>query len=340
MNTHRGAVLVTGGLGCIGSWTVRALLVAGIPTVAFDSGDDTRRLRSIAPDSLFANVRLVKGDLTDLHAVETAVADNGVDRIVHLAALQLPFCRMDPPHGALVNVVGTANVFEAARRAGIRQIAYTSSLAIFDRHTGRIDTGALPLPATHYGVYKLSNEGTARAYWEEFGVTSIGIRPMTVYGPGRDRGLTSSPSRAILAGFLGCRYEIGFGGRTLFHYAGDVATALVAAVQAAVAGAHVVNLNGVSAPVTDIVTSLRRIVGTAADGITVAADALPFPDDAETAGLEIIGPPPVTPLHDGVAATVDFFRDLDREGRLDPGDHGLTVENRVAGDIETAGSTA
>jgi UDP-glucuronate 4-epimerase len=332
MSVGEGAVLVTGGLGCIGAWTVRELLASGVPVVVFDPSEDARRLRQLIQPELLQGVRLVMGDVTDLGSLEKVLVDHGVDRIVHLAALQIPACRSNPPAGALVNVVGTVNVFEAARRNGIPRVVYTSSIAVFDQDGGSIAAGAVPRPANHYGVYKVANEGTARAYWNDFGVSSIGLRPLTVYGPGRDRGLTSSPTKAMLAAVLGCRYEIGFGGATLFHHAGDVGRALVAALQAPLDGAHVVNLNGVRASVADIVGCLRDLVGASADGITAKADPIPFPDDIDTTGLEAIGPPSVTPLEDGVAATVEFFRTLQARGVLEPEEHGLIVEEGTAVD--------
>jgi UDP-glucuronate 4-epimerase len=331
-----GSTLVTGALGCIGAWTVRELLRAEVPVVALDPADDTRRLRQLTSPAQMRQVRFMSGDVTDMHDIENAVVDNDVTKIIHLAALQLPFCRADPPRGAQVNVLGTVNVFEAARHTGIRQVVYTSSVAIFDQDGGRVGANALPHPTSQYGVYKLANEGTARAYWHDFGMSSIGLRPMSVYGPGRDRGLTSSPTRAMLAAVMGCRYEVGFGGATLFHYARDVARALVAAAESPIEGAHVVNLNGVRSTIADIVATIQRIVGPPAYGITVGPKALPFPDDAGTEGLDIIGPPPVTTLEDGVAATVEFFADLQTRGVLDPEDHGLVVDGNRAVDRELA----
>jgi nucleoside-diphosphate-sugar epimerase len=328
-----GTVLVTGALGCIGAWTVRELVVSDVPVVAFDRSSDPRRLRQITTVDQFEQVRLVQGDITDLAAVENALVTNDVDAVVHLGALQLPFCRADPPLGALVNVVGTVNVFEAARRVGVRHIVYTSSIAVFDTssETGRLDVDAAARPSSHYGAYKLANEGTARAYWADFGVPSIGIRPMTVYGPGRDQGLTSSPTKAILAAVLGRRYEIGFGGATLFQYAGDVGHALVAATRSSGEGARVFNLNGSRASLDDFVAALGSTLDSA-EGITVIPGPLPFPDDIDTSGLEMLGPPAVTPLSDGIAETVEFFKRLERDGLLVPEEHGLKVTGDTAVD--------
>jgi nucleoside-diphosphate-sugar epimerase len=315
--------------------------MSDVPVVAFDRSGDPRRLRQITTQDQFERVRLIQGDITDLADLQKTLIAHEVDRVVHLGALQIPFCRADPPLGALVNVVGTVNIFEAARRVGIQHIAYTSSIAVFDwgPERGRLGVDAPAQPVSHYGVYKLANEGTARAYWADFGVSSIGIRPMTVYGPGRDQGLTSSPTRGILAAVLGHRYEIGFGGFTLFHHAGDVGRALAVAAQTPSAGSHVVNLNGVRASISDIVASLQDLVGVSAEGITVRQSALPFPDDVDTSGLDIIGPPAVTPLPDGIAATVEFFRGLQSRGALEIEKHGLVVRDGVAFDRESVPGT-
>lgn len=339
MSSSDGAVLVTGALGCIGAWTVRELLIAGVPVVGIDSANDPRRLRWVTPPDLVNRAQLVAGDITDQGSVANVIAQYGVRRIIHLAALQLPFCRADPPRGAHVNVLGTLNIFEAARHAGISRIVYTSSVAIFDQAGGRVGADAAPRPTSQYGVYKLANEGTARAYWHDFGVSSIGIRPMTVYGLGRDRGLTSSPTRAMLAAVLGCRYEVGFGGATLFHYARDVARAVVTAAETPIEGAHVVNLNGVRSTIADMVATIQTLAGPPAHGITVSPRALPFPDDADTSGLGIIGPPPVTTLEDGIGATLEFFGDLQTRGVLQPDEHGLVVEGERAVDCESVTMT-
>ena len=122
--------LVTGALGCIGAWTVRALVREGIPVVAFDLGRNHRRLDQIMTADELEQVEFVAGDITDLAAVETALDAHRITNVIHLAALQVPFCRADPPLGALVNVVGTVNLFEAVKRRIDRMapFVYTSSM--------------------------------------------------------------------------------------------------------------------------------------------------------------------------------------------------------------------
>jgi len=85
------------------------------------------------------------------------------------------------------------------------------------------------VPGTIYGVYKRANEGTAWVYHAERGVASIGLRPHTVFGPGRDHGLTSAPTSAMLAAAAGKPFQIPYGGTSQFQYAPDVARAFVQA---------------------------------------------------------------------------------------------------------------
>src|SRR5919206_4608536 len=118
--------LVTGAFGCIGAWVVRALLADGERPVAFDLGDDPWRMRMIVGPDVASRLTVVRGDIADREDVTRAVLDHHVDRIIHLAAWQVPLCRQDPPRGALVNVVGTANVFDAVRQSDgrVRRVVY------------------------------------------------------------------------------------------------------------------------------------------------------------------------------------------------------------------------
>ena len=88
--------LVTGALGCIGAWTVRALVRDGADVIAFDLGTDARRLRLIMSDEELAGVHFEVGDITDLAPVERVLDAGDITNVIHLAALQVPFCRADP----------------------------------------------------------------------------------------------------------------------------------------------------------------------------------------------------------------------------------------------------
>lgn len=322
--------LVTGALGCIGAWTIRTLVREGTPVVAFDLGRDVRRLRSIMNPDELARVELVTGDITELATLDEALATSAITNVIHLAALQVPFCKADPPLGARVNVLGTVNVFEAVKRQPrpMAPVVYTSSIGMFgaedtDPDTGRLSATASAHPLNHYGVYKLANEGNARVYWLDDKIPSVGLRPLTVYGVGRDQGMTSGPTKAIAAAVLGMPYRVPFGGATLFQYAEDVARALIAASRSSLGGAHVFNLDGAAADGAQLVDAIAAEVPEARDLIGYESVSLPFPAEIDHDGIEALGPLPVTPFAAGVRASIEIYRDLAREGRLVPAEHGL-----------------
>ena len=274
------------------------LVHEGADVVAFDLATDDRRLRLTTLPEEIEGVAFVRGDLTDLAVVERALAEHEITHIVHLAALQVPFCKADPVLGSQVNVTGTVNVFEAAKRRGLgTTIAYASSAAVYDEH-GDI------APRTLYGVYKVANEGTAKIYAADEGVASIGLRPFIVYGPGRDQGLTAGPTLAMRAAARGEPYRIAFGGRTQFHYAPDVARAFVQAARSEPAGAQTFNLGGEATAIADLVA----LIETEVPGAEISVDdtPLPFADELAKPWFDS----PLTPLEQGVHETVEAFRSV------------------------------
>lgn len=305
--------LVTGAGGCIGAWIVRQLVAEGAPVVAFDLREDTRRLALLLDEQELAQVTWAIGDITDLPALERVLDKHAIGSVIHLAALQAPFCRANPPLGAHVNVVGTVNLLEAiAERSGrIGPFVYASSVAAADREGGRH-------PETIYGVYKQACEGAADVYLRERGIASIGLRPHTVYGPGRDQGFTSAPTLAMLAAAAGAPYEIPFGGRLTMQYAPDVAAAFVAAARARdYAGAEVFDLPGETVDVAAVIAA----VAAAAPGARIASAGppLPFPPDvAPRADAPFAHALSLTPLADGVADAITRFRELLARGLVAP----------------------
>jgi nucleoside-diphosphate-sugar epimerase len=296
-------------MGCIGAWTTKLLLDDGADVAILDLSSDDRRLRAIIDTETLESIERITGDITDVGQVRRAAA--GRTHIIHLAALQVPFCRANPPLGAAVNVTGTVNVFEAAKHHGIPHLAYASSLAVYG-HPRNYPEAILPpdaprLPETLYGVFKVANEDTAGIYWQDDGVPSVGIRPYTVFGPLRDQGVTAQPTLAIEAAVRQEDYHIQYGGVAGFQFAPDVAKVLTMAARTTPEGAEVYSLAG------DIV-SLAEFVGIVADvtdfdGITHGDDPLPFPDGADDTPLrQRLGELPHTPLRDAVAVTAEFFK--------------------------------
>lgn len=323
-------VLVTGALGCLGAWTCRRLVREGGIVVAFDLGSDRRRLEQVMTPDDIERVHFELGDIRELPAIQTVMDRHGVTQVIHLAALQIPFCRADPVRGAQVNVLGTVNVFEATRQRldRVSAIAYTSSIGVFqladaDAATGRLSASAPARPMTHYGVYKQANEGTARVYWEESGVPSVGLRPLTVFGVARDQGMTSGPTKAMAAAVLGRGYVVPFDGPTLYQLAEDVAGALVTSVLGARSGAAVVNLPGAVADGRRLVAAIDAALPGSGDLITCERGDLPLPWLIDTDGIEALDLPAPTGFEQGVRQTIEHFRRLAQDGRLRPEAYGL-----------------
>lgn len=315
---------VTGALGCIGAWVVKHLVERGDRPVVFDLGGDTRRIRDVLGADGLARVQFVAGDITDLDACKRAVAACKPRAIVHLAGLQVPFCRQDPALGARVNVLGTIHVFEAALAAGVPRVVYASSAAVLglgEDDVAAVDENAACAPVTHYGVYKQANEGTARIYWLDKKLASVGLRPLTVYGVGRDQGMTAGPTTAMKAAVLGRPYSIAFSGPTDFHYVADTAAAFVTCADGGPPGAHVFNLHGDTVDVGDVVRAIEAECPAARGTIGVSGARIPIPSRLDDGAIRNMYPQlPHTSLAAGVRATIARFRELHAAGALDTRD--------------------
>ena len=304
--------LVTGAQGFIGAWIVKGLLEAGIPVTVFDLDTTPRRLRLIATDDQIARV--------------TFVLSHGITRIIHLAALQIPACRADPLMGARINVLGTLTLFEVARRhpKQVQRIVYASSIAVIgpeDAYTGPVADDARLLPRTHYGVFKQANEGNALVYWLDNQVSSIGLRPYTVYGVGRDVGLTSAPTKAIKAAVAGQPYTIGFTGPNDMLYVNDCARAFIRCAQVPFQGAEVFNISGVMVTVEEFIAELAQVIPEAKGLIRCQGNPIAIAPHLDDSRLRRLVPDlPRTPLRQGIEETAAIFRRLHREGRLDLSD--------------------
>jgi nucleoside-diphosphate-sugar epimerase len=177
------------------------------------------------------------------------------------------------------------------------------------------DDSPLSPSSTMYGVFKQANEWSAKVYAATTGLPSVGLRPFVVYGPGRDQGLTSGPSVAILAAASGVPFHIPYGGYNLFQFAEDVARAFVAASDTEGNGALALNVGGTRATVAGFVDTLVAVVPEARSLITAENDELPFPSIADDSGLQrLVGGTTYRTLEDGIERSVALFRDALRRG--------------------------
>jgi nucleoside-diphosphate-sugar epimerase len=320
-------VLLTGGYGCIGSWIVRNLLGRGDEAWVYDLKEDLSRLRLILPDDRARQVPFVRGDVTDLAGLRAALAEHAITHVIHLAGLQVPVCRADPILGARVNVQGTLAVLEAVRQARgqVRRLVYASSAAVFgppeDYPPGPLGDDVPLRPTTHYGYFKCCNEGNARVYFHDHGLSSIGLRPWTVYGVGRDFGMTSEPTKAIKSLALGRPYHITYGGWQDLQYVDDVAKTFVRCLEAPYEGAKSYNLRGHVVDLPAFHRALGAVEPAAGRLITFGERQIAIAYDLDDSALQRdLGPLPRTPLEEGIRLTLDHFRRLQDEGRLDTAD--------------------
>jgi len=281
-------ILITGG-GFLGQRLARLLRAEGHRV----------RVLDIAPPPR-PGLDWVVGDVASFDDVTGALA--GCSDVVHLAALLTAACAADPQRGAQVNLVGTLNVFEAARRAGLKHVVYASSASVYGP-----DDASQPRPTTLYGAWKLAAEGIARAYLADHGIGSVGLRPLVVYGPGREVGLTSGASLACQAAVRGESHTIAFTGRTGFVYVDDVVQAFAAALRPARPGAFVFDMPGIVASTDEFIAEIQRQVPGARLG--AQGPALPItPDIPQPDWHGVLGPQPVTSLAEGIAATLASCR--------------------------------
>lgn len=300
-------VLVTGALGCIGAWVVRVLLEDGATVVALDAGGSDHRLAQIVPCPPEDRLTRVEGDIRDRDRLDAVLKEHDVRSVIHLAGLQVPACRENPVLGADVNVVGTATVFESvrARQNLTGPLVYASSVAAY----GGDEDDKLGGPArTLYGVYKRANEGMAQVYWHDHQVASVGLRPYVVYGPGRDFGVTSEPTFAMLAAAQGRPFHIGYGGCSHMQFAEDVARNFIAAARSGYRGAAVVNLAGSVVHMSEVVRAIEAAAPQAAGSVTFDDRPLPFPGQVDSTN-EVFASPVETGLDEGVRRTIEHFRE-------------------------------
>jgi len=255
-------VLVTGGAGFIGSHLVAGLVARGARVRVLDDLSTGKR-ENLAD---LEGVELVVGDVRDESACRAACV--GMSVVFHEAAIcSVARSMEDPATTIAVNVTGAANVFAAARRAGVSRVVYASSSSVFG------DTATLPqregdeaAPQSIYALSKRMDEQLAEAHARAFGMTLVGLRYFNVFGPRQD---PNGPYAAVVPRFLEALLEgrpptlFGDGAQTRdFIDVRDVVRANLLAATCPLEGAHAVNVaTGVALSVADLAVILAKLVG-------------------------------------------------------------------------------
>lgn len=316
-------VLVTGGAGFIGSHLAQELVRRGETVRVLDNLSTGRRLNLAG-----TAVEFVEGDVADMETVRAAV--EGCELVFHQAALvSAPRSLAEPVGNHQVNVTGFFNVLEAARQAGARRVIYASSAAVYGNLPALPKTEDAPVQLlTPYAAAKRMNELYAATYSAAYGLETVGLRYMNVFGPRQNptspySGVLSLFCRAVLNGQPCTIYGDGEQTRD-FIFIADVVQALV----------HAAGVDGavcVANPILNIgrgqQTSLNQIVALLGDllGRAVAVRyAPPRPGDIRHSLADIrraraaLGFQPQGTIRDGLALTLAWFEQQMEEGGLSP----------------------
>ncbi|SVA46703.1 uncharacterized protein METZ01_LOCUS99557, partial [marine metagenome] len=176
---------VIGGAGFIGSHIVDQLLAEPVREIVVIDNFVRGGLANIERSLADPRVRVVEGNITSPDFLE-GLLENAAG-VFHLAALWLFECVHEPRSAVEVNVVGTYNVVEAAARAGVRKVVYSSSASVYGNAVVTPMTEDHPFNnRTMYGATKIAGEQFFRSFFEQHGLDYVGLRYMNVYGPRMD----------------------------------------------------------------------------------------------------------------------------------------------------------
>jgi len=306
-------VLVTGGAGFIGSHLVDALVEGGARVRVLDNLA-TGRAANLAHHG--GAVELVEDDLRDPDACRAACA--GVDLVFHQAALgSVPRSLEDPATTVAVNVGGTANLFAAARDAGVSRVVYASSSSVYG------DSPKLPKregeegsPLSPYAASKTMDEELGRVFAACFALEPIGLRYFNVYGPRQD---PAGPYAAVVPRFFAASLAgqaphvdgDGEQSRDFTYVADAVAANLAAAGAPATAAGRAYNVAaGRRITVNELAAAIARLVV----GAPPPVHGPPRPGDVRhsladlTAAGEALGYRPRVTLEEGLERSVEYYR--------------------------------
>jgi UDP-glucose 4-epimerase len=307
-------ILVTGVAGFIGSNLAERLLsedyrVIGIDNLAYG-------LRENVPKG-------VDFHCGDIREKKIFPLFKDVDTVFHLAAKNcIADCQRDPVETAEINVSGTVNVFEAARRAGVRKIVYAESSAIYEGSSIYPTPEREEKPESFYAVSKLASMYFAKAYERFYPLKFTGLRYFCVYGPVQDYRRTIPPVMSafiikILKGQRPVIYGTGEKRRD-FVYVDDVNDFHLICIRDKHTDGRVLNIgSGINYSVHEILDKISKMLGVVPDPIY--KDDLPgeaqvtLADITQARGL---GWEPQTPLEAGLKRAIEYIRQETKAGRI------------------------
>ncbi len=307
-------ILITGVAGFIGSNLADRLLKEGYSIVGVDN------LSAGVIEQIPKGVEFHK---LDIRSIEIFPLFSGVDVVFHLAAKNcIEDCQQDPVETADINVRGTANVFEASRRAKVRKVIDFESSAVYEGITKFPTSESEVSPQSFYAVSKICANLFAKKYGEFHGVTSVGIRPFSVYGPRQDYRRTIPPSMPAFAiKLLKEEQPIIFGDgskRRDFIYVEDLNDFMLLCINDSRVDGKVFNLgSGTNNSVLEVYHLVKDILKSSVEPTfkpNLSGEAQITLADISAA--KALGWAPKTKIEDGVKILVDFLQKEKELGRL------------------------
>lgn len=315
-------ILVTGAAGFIGFHTAQELCRRGFSVVGLDNLSDyydvqlkRDRLAQLEGQPGF---QFQLGDISDHADVQSVFAQHQFDLVVHLAAQAGVRYSIDHPDIYIQsNIVGTANLLEAARHAGVKHFAYASSSSVYGMNPKAPFSESDPVdhPISLYAATKKTNELLAHTYSHLFGMPTTGLRFFTVYGPwGRPDMALFKFTQSILEGKPIDVYNHGRMKRD-FTYVDDIVQGTVEAALRPGSGSDLYRIfnvgNHQSVELLRFIEVLEEALGKKAELNLLplqAGDVLETYADIERLG-QAVGYHPTTPIEVGIPKFVEWYRD-------------------------------
>jgi UDP-glucose 4-epimerase len=305
------SVLVTGGCGFIGSYTVAELLRAGRDVVVTDVRGPELLADIVGGDlGMEAMPPVYQVDMTDVAGLLRVCSRHDVRSVVHTAGLLSEGCAAAPAHAAAVNIVGTAALFELAASTGIENVVWTSSISVFGYRASseQVLDDAPRNPTTFYGLYKSTNEQQAALYHEHFGVPSTGVRVGFAYGYGRTRGRGSWVQELLEKPALGQPGRVRGGDALVpWLHVSDASASLVRALEAPVDGARVFNTQGTPRWKHEAVEHVRHLLPGC--DLEIVGEVEGYPTGLVDDGIrETLGWAPSLTMEEGIEESLNRHR--------------------------------
>jgi UDP-glucose 4-epimerase len=310
-------ICVTGAAGFIGGHLAEELLRQGHEVAGLDDFSSGKR-DNAALLARHPSFTLVEGSIADPDAALRAVA--GATWVFHLAAIpSVPLSVAEPERTNAVNVGGTVNLLEIARKAGVQRVVLACSCAAYgDGPEQPKHEGLVPRPMSPYAAQKIACELYAQTYTRAYGLPCVALRYFNVYGPRQDP--KSEYAAAIprfttrlLQGQRPVVFGDGLQTRDFVHISDVVRANLLAATSDKAPGEVVNVASGVSSSLIDLIATLKQVIGSSAVGLEIEHQA-PRAGDLRESSADIskaravLGYEPRVQLKEGLAGVVEFFR--------------------------------